>query len=237
MSNEIVVLKRRVDRERLARRHAESILEQKALDLYYANKELRVLNENLEFKISERTRALQTSQTRLATLISNLHSGILVEDESHRIVLVNQMFCDIFNLSLSPNELIGKNYAQFAENFKDLFDDSDAFNKRLKTILKRKKSVANEKLPLIDGRVLERDYIPILLDGQHNGHLWQYSDVTKEYYDQENLQRSEEKYRGIIENMELGLLEVDNQGLIIRSYPRLCVMTGYDGDEIGRAHV
>ena len=232
MSNEIVVLKRRVDRERLARRHAESILEQKALDLYYANKELRVLNENLEFKISERTRALQTSQTRLATLMSNLHSGILVEDESHRIVLVNQMFCDIFNLSLSPNELIGKNYAQFAENFKDLFDDSDAFNKRLKTILKRKKSVANEKLPLIDGRVLERDYIPILLDGQHNGHLWQYSDVTKEYYDQENLQRSEEKYRGIIENMELGLLEVDNQGLIIRSYPRFCAMTGYDGDEL-----
>ncbi len=232
MTNEIVVLKRRVDRERLARRHAESILEQKALDLYYANKELRVLNENLEFKISERTRALQTSQTRLAALISNLHSGILVEDELHRIVLVNQMFCDMFNLSLSPNELVGMNYAQFSEKFKDLFEDSNTFNQRLKTILKRKKSVVNEKLPLRDGRVLERDYVPILLDGQYNGHLWQYSDVTKEHYDQENLQRSEEKYRGIIENMELGLLEVDNQGLIIRSYPRFCAMTGYKEAEL-----
>ena len=221
MTNEIVVLKRRVDRERLARRHAESILEQKALELYYANKELRVLNENLEFKISGRTRALQTSQTRLAALISNLHSGILVEDESHHIVLVNQMFCNFFNLSLSPEVLIGMDYTQFAEKFKDFFEDSETFDKRVDAIVEKKESVINEKLLLRDGRVYERDYVPILLDEQYCGHLWQYSDVTKEHYDQENLQRSEEKYRGIIENMELGLVEVDNQGLIIRAKTRI----------------
>ncbi len=232
MSNEIVVLKRRVDRERLARRHAESILEQKALDLYYANRELRVLNENLEFKISERTRALQTSQTRLAALISNLHSGILVEDELRRVVLTNQMFCGIFSLELSPNELIGMDYFDLADDFKHLFENSETFDQRVEAILESKEAVVNEKLPLRDGRVLERDYIPILLDGQYNGHLWQYSDVTAEHYAREDLKRSEEKYRGIIENMELGLVEVDNQGLIIRAYPRFCTMVGYTADEL-----
>lgn len=232
MSNEIVVLKRRVDRERLARRHAESILEQKALDLYYANRELRVLNENLEFKISERTRALQTSQTRLAALISNLHSGILVEDELRRVVLTNQMFCGIFNLEMRPNELIGTDYYDLADDFKHLFEHSDTFDQRVEAILESKEAVVNEKLPLRDGRVLERDYVPILLDGQYNGHLWQYSDVTAEHYAREDLKRSEEKYRGIIENMELGLVEVDNQGLIIRAYPRFCKMVGYTADEL-----
>ena len=232
MTNEIVVLKRRVDRERLARRHAESILEQKALDLYYANKELRVLNENLEFKISERTRALQTSQTRLAALISNLHSGILVEDEYRCIVLANQMFCDIFSLPLSPDQLIGMRYTQLAEKFKDLLEDSEAFDLRVEAIIGENESVINEKLPMRDGRVYERDYVPILLEGQYSGHLWQYSDVTAEHYAQEDLQRSEEKYRGIIENMELGLVEVDNQGLIIRAYPRFCTMVGYTENEL-----
>ncbi len=232
MTNEIVVLKRRVDRERLARRHAESILEQKALDLYYANRELRVLNENLEFKISERTRALQTSQTRLAALISNLHSGILVEDESRRIVLTNQMFCDIFNLSIPPEQIIGMNYSEIADKFKHLFENPETFQKRINAILRRKEAVINEKLPLRDGRVYERDYVPILLDNQYNGHLWQYIDVTAEHYAREDLKRSEEKYRGIIENMELGLVEVDNQGLIIRAYPRFCKMVGYTAAEL-----
>ncbi len=232
MIDEIFVLKRRVDRERLARRHAESILEQKALDLYYANKELRVLNENLEFKISERTRAMQTSQTRLAALISNLHSGILVEDELRRVVLTNQMFCDIFNLEISPAQLIGMDYFELADDFKHLFEQSETFDQRVEAILQRKEAVINEKLSLLDGRVLERDYVPILLDGQYNGHLWQYSDVTAEHYAREDLKRSEEKYRGIIENMELGLVEVDNQGLIIRAYPRFCTMVGYTADEL-----
>lgn len=49
------------------------------------------------------------------------------------------------------------------------------------------------------------------------------------------LRESEEKYRGIIENMELGLLEVDNNDVIVRPYDRFCKMVGYTADElIGR---
>ncbi|MFN8345309.1 MAG: ATP-binding protein [Spirosomataceae bacterium] len=49
------------------------------------------------------------------------------------------------------------------------------------------------------------------------------------------LRESEEKYRGIIENMELGLLEVDNEDTIVRAYDRFCQMVGYTAEElIGR---
>jgi PAS domain S-box-containing protein len=46
------------------------------------------------------------------------------------------------------------------------------------------------------------------------------------------LRESEEKYRGIIENMELGLLEVDNNDIIVKAYDRFCQMVGYSEDEL-----
>lgn len=48
----------------------------------------------------------------------------------------------------------------------------------------------------------------------------------------ERTRKSEEKYRGIMENMELGLLEVNSEAKIIRAYPRFCEMVGYTADEL-----
>ena len=49
---------------------------------------------------------------------------------------------------------------------------------------------------------------------------------------QATIKKSEEKYRGIIENMELGLLEVDANQIIIRAYDRFCQMTGFTQEEL-----
>lgn len=46
------------------------------------------------------------------------------------------------------------------------------------------------------------------------------------------LYETAEKYRGIIENMELGLIEVDLLGNINKAYPRFCQMTGYEPHEL-----
>jgi len=62
LKNRLEREKRRLERERLARKHAESILEAKALELYHANEELRQLNENLEQKIAQRTVELEKAK-------------------------------------------------------------------------------------------------------------------------------------------------------------------------------
>jgi PAS domain S-box-containing protein len=46
------------------------------------------------------------------------------------------------------------------------------------------------------------------------------------------LLRSEEKYRSIIENMELGLLEVNVKGIVTKAYPKFCLLTGYSHKEL-----
>ncbi len=57
-------------------------------------------------------------------------------------------------------------------------------------------------------------------------------DITEQHRLQLALRRSEEHYRGIIENMELGILEVDNEERIIRAFPKFCAIVGYSEEEL-----
>lgn len=52
-------------RERQSRKEAERIIEQKALELYYANSKLKEINKNLEDRIDERTRDIEKSKDEL----------------------------------------------------------------------------------------------------------------------------------------------------------------------------
>ena len=357
-TSEIDILKRKLQREKLARKQAEDLLEKKSLDLYLTNEKLRALNQSLEKEVEERTAQIKAGESkfksivenandiiyrlnrrgevtyvnavglskigyqfkeiagttfsnlvhpdylneltqfyqhqyagriestykefavltkdkgllwlgqhvqfifegrllkeiivfakdmseqkivrdellsmtsRLKTLIANLQTGILVEDENRKVVLSNQCFCDIFQIPLDPKDLIGTDCSQSAELVKHLFLDPEGFTVRISEILSAKQLVVNEELEMVNGRIFERDYIPIISENMYKGHLWQYRDITERKISEKQIRQSEEKYRGIIENMELGLMEVDNKGKIIRAYNRFCDMLGYTKEEL-----
>ena len=65
LQKEYDALKNVLQRERKARKVAESVIEDKSRELYLINEELRSLNVNLEARIRERTRALEDSNTLL----------------------------------------------------------------------------------------------------------------------------------------------------------------------------
>ncbi|MEA5138932.1 PAS domain S-box protein [Arcicella rigui] len=176
--------------------------------------------------------SLKTTEARLSNLIANLQKGILVEDENHKIILTNQLFCDLFGVTASPESLVGIDCVPLAEQSKHLFKEPELFVSRISNLLEKREIVVDEQIEMADGRVLERDYIPIYLDGDYKGHLYKYSDVTDKFKAIEQLRKSEEKYRGIMDNMELGLLEVDNNHRIIRAYDRFCKMLGYEKEEL-----
>ena len=181
-------------------------------------------------------RRLRETQTRLKSLIANLQAGILVEDQNRRIVLSNHEFCRLFSIPAAPDDLIGGDCVQALEQAKHLFSAPEAFSQRITQLLYEQNVVVGDVLKMVNGTILERDYIPIFVDQTYFGHLWQYRDVTEQKRAAERLRESEEKYRGIMENMELGLLEVDNQQIIQRAYDSFCRMTGYRSEElIGRS--
>ncbi|MFM2359237.1 MAG: hypothetical protein RLY16_1230, partial [Bacteroidota bacterium] len=170
---------------------------------------------------------LQESQNRLTSLISNLQAGILVEDEHRKIVLVNPLFCEMFQVPAPAEALVGADCSSSAQQAKHLFKDPHGFVSDISKLLTRKTLVIGDVLELADGRFYSRDYIPIYIDAIYRGHLWKYTDVTAEKLAQQALSIREEKYRSIIANMNLGLLEVNNDEVIQYANNSFCEMSGY----------
>ncbi|MFD1143506.1 PAS domain S-box protein [Larkinella insperata] len=175
---------------------------------------------------------LQSTQARLTSLIKNLQTGVLVEDENRTVILVNQLYCDLFGIQVTPDEVIGTDYFRWAHPSDALFTNPELFTCQMDVAIQQKKTVVNEVVELVDGRIVKRNYIPIFLEGEYRGHLWQYTDITEKYRANEQIRKSEEKYRGIMNRMELGLLEVDNNQVIRQAYDRFCQMVGYSEEEL-----
>lgn len=175
---------------------------------------------------------LKESENRLTSLIVNLQNGILLEDENRKVLLTNQRFCNMFDLKTSPDALKGLDCSNALAEYKKLFDDPEEHISRVNELLKHKKDALNEELFLIDGRVLERNYIPIYQDNMYKGHLWTYTDVTIQKKYKEGLKAQKEKYSSIITNMNLGVLENNLEDKIIFSNQSFCEMSGYSQEEL-----
>lgn len=175
---------------------------------------------------------LKASEKRLSTLILNLQTGVLLEDENRKISLANQMFCDLFQIPVSPEQLKGMDCSKSAEENAKYFKDGEGFISRIEKLLKDKKIVLSDVLEMIDGRILERDYIPIFSNNQYKGHLWTYQDVTIRRNYKKNLETQKEKYSSIIANMNLGMIEVDNNDIIQMVNQSFCNMSGFTKNEL-----
>jgi len=167
------------------------------------------------------------SENRLSTLISSLESGVLLEDEHRNIVITNQRFCDFFGIPVVPANMVGLNCENAAEQSKDLFEDPKAFVSRINELVKNKSQVLGDELMMVDGKILERDFIPIYEEGVYKGHLWTYTDVTIKRNFRTSIEAQKEKYSNIIANMNLGLLEVDKEDRILMANHSFEKMSGY----------
>ncbi len=122
--------------------------------------------------------ALRATSSRLATLVENLQAAVLVEDEHHHAVLANEAFCSAFGLPFSPRMLDGWPMPVIVDAIRGRFLDAEGFAQGVDELILTGRPVTGEEVGLLDGRVLERDYLPIRHDGELLGHLWLYRDVT-----------------------------------------------------------
>lgn len=175
---------------------------------------------------------LVNTSTRLYSLINNMNSAVLAEDENRKIILVNQMFCDLFGIPALPEQMTGVDCSDAAEQSKHLFYEEEGFVQRIDEILENRVPVFGDLLRMKSSRILERDFVPVFENKVYKGHIWKYQDITEIVKNKESLGKVEEKYRKIIENLKLGLIEVDLEEKITKVYPAFCEMTGYTEEEL-----
>ena len=116
---------------------------------------------------------------RFSTLAENFGGAILLENEERKIFFINQQFCDFFNIPIPPQQLLGGDCSNAAENSKHLFTDPEEFIKSITIILENKVPVYADICKMKNGLILERDYIPIFEDHKYKGHLWIYRNITR----------------------------------------------------------
>ena len=126
--------------------------------------------------------ALAASALRLEALLANIQAGVVVEDSEGQLVLANQFFCDMMGFDMPPEALIGANVLPLARRSSLLFPDGEAFIARVLALRRRQEAATAEELRLTDGRIWERDYVPVFPGGSdqgYGGHLWLFRDVTE----------------------------------------------------------
>lgn len=121
---------------------------------------------------------ISTSLPAYAILAENLQQAVLIETSDRTILLVNQPFCDLFQIPAAPEVLKGSDCSNAAEMVKHLFSRPGEFVSRIVQLVQNRQKCVGETLRLCDGRVLLRDFIPVWKDGTYNGHIWTYTDIT-----------------------------------------------------------
>jgi len=229
-------LKRQLQREKKARMQAETILEKKALELYQTNQELITLNNGLEKTVEDRTTQLIDSERQYRILVENATDIIFNTDEEGYLTFINAP--GIKQIGYSEEEIIGKRFIDFAphEKKKELF--------RWYRQLKESNIVSDYHEFPIETKNGKRIWLGQNVNRitRNNGTFY-FSAVARNITTRkktevalekakEALIRSEIKYRSIIENMKLGLLEVNLEHTIIKAYDSFADMTGYTTAEL-----
>jgi PAS domain S-box-containing protein len=179
--------------------------------------------------VFEQKDKLRQSELNYKSIIENATDIIYKTNEKGYFTFVNDIATHI--TGFSKNELLKMQYVELIRNdFKNkahLFYSNQVKNKTLTTyfefpIVSKKKTEIwigqSVQLNIIDESKIELVALAI--------------DITKRKLAELNLKLQEEKYRNIIANMNLGLLEVDNEDKIQFANQSFCKISGYNLEEL-----
>jgi PAS domain S-box-containing protein len=183
-------------------------------------------------KRKETENSLSRTVELFKTLLNNLQSGILVEDENQKILFTNKQFCDLFSIPVSSGTMAGDDYSNSAEQHKNLFKDSQSFSSENHKFLAKKKVVISDLIETADGRFLERSYIPIFIDDECEGHIWKFTDVTQRIQTKMLLELSEKRNRLIMDASLNAINTIDVEGKTIFWNKQAEVIFGWKKEEV-----
>ncbi|NUN08384.1 MAG: PAS domain S-box protein [Ignavibacteriaceae bacterium] len=170
--------------------------------------------------------------SRVSALIQNMQSGVMLEDENRYMVLTNEEFCRMFAIPAPPEALIGMDCRAALDQAKDLFDSPEDFTALIDKLLEKKKISSGHELKLKDQRYFLLDYIPVFIEENYAGHLWNYRDVTVQIRLRQELVESGERYKKVVDSANDAIFEVSAEGKIIFINQTFFEKTGYSREDI-----
>jgi len=112
------------------------------------------------------------------TLLDATGDGVLVVGQRGEVVIANPAFYRLFSLERSAGELAGLDLTALCERLAESFVDASRFLGRATELQRQDGPVVGECWPMTDGRMLECDVLPVIVDGRRTQQLWLWRDVT-----------------------------------------------------------
>lgn len=194
---------------------------------------LHIKNSAAELEKKLKQQELEATKNRLEIIFESYSDAKVIESKDGHIEFASNAFLNLFNIPIAAHDqLIGLSCEIARENLKGFFLYENEFVSRVQEIIKNQETVNNEILELKDGKFVSRSYAPIFLNGKLDGHIWRYIDVTLQINYDKSLEFQNTKYKNIIDNINLGLMEVDNNDVILAVNNAFCNMSGYASDEL-----
>ena len=206
---------------------------------YYLRKMCPVINKHGQVdivigygvNITERKEIEQQitySEKRYRDIFSYSQAWICSHDMDGHLMTMNPAGCRL--LGFAENELVGRRMDDFIPAWsRQLFDEeymsricNEGKAEGIMSVVNREGKVVH--LLYQNFQVNEPGGDPYVIGFAQN--------ITERILAEDALKRSEEKYRGIIENMNLGMLELDAKERIVYANQRFSTMSGYDPDEL-----
>ncbi|MFA6413355.1 MAG: PAS domain S-box protein [Syntrophales bacterium] len=198
-------------------------------------------------KSKEAEEALRESERRLGDIIEFLPDATLAIDREGRIIAWNKAIEEMTGFKAA--DMLGKGdyeYAlpfygkrrpiliDFVSNWDEEMEKQYSFVHKFGDVL-----VTETNVPFVRGRnrILSGRAVPLYDgSGQVIGAIESIRDMTERKAMEEELRKSEEKYRNILENMEEVYFEVDLKGRLTFFNDAACTVTGYSRDELMGKH-
>ncbi len=180
--------------------------------------------------VTERARLeeqLAFSNLIRATAMESSPDGILVVDETRRIISFNAQYVELWNL---PRELVerGANLPVL-QAVAAQFTSPQDYIARVDYLYGHPDDKADDELKPKDGRVIERHTAPLRdAKGKSLGRIWYFRDITERELANEKIETQNFLFDAALNNMVQGLLMYDHDGKLIISNRRFAEMFGLD---------
>ena len=234
MEDDIKYYKLALAREKAARKAAEKILEDKALELYQANNELITSNANLEETLEIRTAQIKETEKMYRHLVESANDIIFQTDINGHFTFVNHTGELITGLTVS--EIIGTHYTAFVdeafhEGMAKLYHNQVKNNIESAYFEYKLKTKTEEEIWLGQNtQLIHENNKPI-------GFLAVSRNITERVKSDNELRRSEEKYKKMFEGAFDGMMRVDVNGNFVEWNSKMIKMLGYTNEELSAMSV
>lgn len=169
----------------------------------------------VEFDITEHRKTrenIKATAQLLENLMENIVAAIYVEDETGTIMYINQKMFTLFGDFSDKSRTLHRSSQQLIEHLQQYFPSPEQFFDKIRSITSSRVSIYDELLHLVDGRYIERTYIPFEPQHGKTWNLWLYRDITQRVQSDALLRKNEETLRKAQEIAKMASFESPIKG-------------------------